>query len=258
MQIFAQSFWLPKHGSSTTEYEDAFWPLAPVDGLLTNDFHCAVADGATEASYSRIWAMLLVRTLCRRLLFDPTSLNQYLPDIQRRWLRLVRRRFRGKTVPWFVEEKIESGAYAALLGLYLAHEYPNSDRGKWLATAIGDCCLVQMRGEQIVVAFPIAVSEAFNNRPYLLSSKPAASESIADKLELQAGSWRVEDTFYLMSDALAQWFLREHEQGNAPWSVLRDLNTRDAAYSFPDWIAELRSRQAIRNDDVTLLRLNIV
>ena len=64
MHVFAQPFWAPKQGNEDNEYEDAFWPRKSIEHRATS-FHCAVADGATETSYSGIWAKQLVRYLCK-------------------------------------------------------------------------------------------------------------------------------------------------------------------------------------------------
>ena len=60
-----------------------------------------------------------------------------------------------------------------------------------------------------------------------------------------------------MTDALACWFLRESEGGNRPWNILRDLDTHDQI-SFAELIADLRSDQRIKNDDVTLVRIEVI
>jgi hypothetical protein len=59
MQVSAYPYSVAKAGNLSEEYEDAYWPLDVVEG--TGElFRFAVADGATESSYSKIWARLLV------------------------------------------------------------------------------------------------------------------------------------------------------------------------------------------------------
>jgi hypothetical protein len=59
-----------------------------------------------------------------------------------------------------------------------------------------------------------------------------------------------EDTFLLMTDALAHWFLMQHEAGSKPWVALDKLCTQE---DFALFIAHLRQERAIRNDDTSLL-----
>jgi hypothetical protein len=161
-------------------------------------------------------------------------------------------------LPWYAEEKARQGAFAAILGVVL---YDNANRGgsggHWQAVAVGDSCLFQVRGEEVLVRFPVNDSAAFSNRPHLLSSNPDHAGRLVDHVCNKHGKWQAGDAFYLMTDALAYWFLRELEQGRTPWRVLRDLNTSDEVRPFREWVETLRTKGAIRNDDVTLLRVDI-
>ena len=252
MHVFARPFWAPKGGSADSEYEDAFWPRTAKEAKVA-DFRCAVADGATETSYSAIWAKQLVRYFCKEssnVPFDGASLRQ----LQRRWSAIVRRR----PLPWYAEEKVHLGAFAAVLGLILYDgACAGRGNGNWQAVAIGDSCLVQVRGDAVLARFPLAASAAFSNRPHLLSSNPAHNSRIVDHLQKMDGTWQSGDAFYLMTDALAFWFIREVEDRRRPWSILRDLGTRDEPKPFREWVESLRAERAIRNDDVTLLRVDI-
>jgi predicted hydrolase (HD superfamily) len=72
------------------------------------------------------------------------------------------------------------------------------------------------------------------------------------------GNWRGQDRFCLMTDALAQWFLRQCDEDKEPWKVVdRLLAESDADPVFGAWVEELRDRQEIRNDDVTLLVVDL-
>ena len=59
------------------------------------------------------------------------------------------------------------------------------------------------------------------------------------------------DEFYLMTDALACWFLQMYEKKRQPWRTMRLLKQSD----FEQGIAKLRNTKALRNDDVTLLHI---
>ena len=118
--------------------------------------------------------------------------------------------------------------------------------------AIGDSCLFQVRGDELLLAFPLTASTAFDTRPALLSSDAASNARLQERVATATGSWRSADRFYLMTDALAAWFLREHEAGGRPWHHLEVL-TQDM--TFATWVDSLRQSGALRNDDVTLLRL---
>jgi hypothetical protein len=69
-----------------------------------------------------------------------------------------------------------------------------------------------------------------------------------------------------MTDAVAAWFLRAVEQHEAPWEGIRDLDNkldeltaaRSGMRSFREWVDTARRQGRMRNDDVTLFRIEIV
>ena len=254
MHILARPFALPKAGNSADDYEDAYWPRRAFDQEVAA-IRLAVADGATETSFAGLWATLLVRAYCRGRLAAGT-LAAALPRLQRNWGRRVG----AKPLPWYAEEKVRSGAFSSLAGLTLhgpaADETGDGAGGAWESFAVGDSCLFQVRSDELIVAFPLGSSGQFNNRPALLSSNPARNEGLAGALRCAAGRWEAGDEFYLMTDALACWFLRAVESGERPWLELRDLAAErgaTAASAFAEWVADLRGAGRLRNDDVTLL-----
>jgi hypothetical protein len=78
--------------------------------------------------------------------------------------------------------------------------------------------------------------------------------ALASHVQRASGVLRPGDVLYLVTDALGQWFLQQVEDGAAPW---RALETALAGHKrgFRRWIAGLRGRGHLRNDDVTLLRI---
>src|SRR5437763_357861 len=98
--MHVQRFWLPKHGNSLDEYEDAF------EGDATRG-RFAIADGATESSFAGCWAKLLVEGFVHSPA-QPWKWADWLPPLQQRWLAEVGARPR----PWYAETKFEEGAFA--------------------------------------------------------------------------------------------------------------------------------------------------
>jgi hypothetical protein len=263
MYLIAEPFWIQKLGCSEAEFEDAFWPEKSVEGPTERRF--AVADGATETSFSSVWAKQLVRCYCRGKLDPHRGFEETLRGLQTKWNRVVRR----NPLPWYAEEKLQSGTYATLLGLTIHDTVKTSSSGEWQAIASGDTCLVHMRGERVVTTFPITSSGEFTNQPTLLSTNLNANVSALKEIRMACGRWESGDTFYVMTDALAAWFFREFEAGCCPWQILRDISDKPsdkktrsderfpALRSFEDWIQGLRANSSLKNDDVTLYRIEI-
>lgn len=228
---------VPKRGNGPEEYEDAF-AGNPEAGRF------AIADGASESSFALQWAGLLVEEYVRPVPASPDGL--WLNRVRERWSAAVD----GTELPWYAESKREQGAFAAFLGLVFGPE-----RRAWQAVAVGDSCLFQIRRGELRRAFPVCRSKEFGNQPPLLGSR-AAPGQLRTLLHQRSGHWKRGDRFFLMTDALAHWFLQRREDRERPWMVLESLVANPAPEAaFADWVTEQRTHAGLRNDDVTLVAI---
>jgi len=120
----------------------------------------AIADGATEAYGSRRWARYLAASWVASNPVD-WSIEELTEAVQRIGGRFSEN-LGARPLSWYAAEKAASGSFAAFLGLRVLSD------GFWDATALGDCCLLQERGAELVEAFPVATSDAFTARPVLV------------------------------------------------------------------------------------------
>ncbi len=253
MVVEFAAFWLPKDGSEPSEYEDAFAPAA-IDAMPRSRVRCAVADGASESAYARVWARQLVSEFAFGGLTGPALIE--LPHIGRRWSQAVASApSRDETASLYLDRKVDDGAFAAFLGLEFVDASAHDDAGSFGAIALGDCCFVQVHRDNVVRSFPLESSEQFNVRPVLVPSRPIESDAYSEAIARYGGVWHSGDTFYLMSDALACWFLTTAERGDRPWRDLDRFGRRDRA-AFRSWAHALRPI-ALKNDDVTLVRMRL-
>jgi hypothetical protein len=111
------------------------------------------------------------------------------------------RRIDQKALPWYAAEKAASGSFAAFVGIEVTED------GDWKALAVGDCCLFQERGHELIAAFPLTAPECFNSRPALIPSLPHAIDAAAGELKTRGGQLENGDRIWLMSDAIACWYL---------------------------------------------------
>lgn len=257
MQLVARVFWLPKAGNSEDDYEDAYSPrdLEKERELTVRGraLRFAVADGASEASFSRDWARLLTTAYVRGTIH--LEQMEDLRHLQAQW----NRRVTSAPLPWYAEEKMRMGAFSSLLGLTITGgSTEDSEEGLWQAIAIGDSCLFHIRSQDLLLSFPLGTSLDFSNHPTLVSSRPDRNSHLGAAIRSQAGKWLRGDRFLLMTDAVAAWFLKEWEAGKNPCATVLDIGTTDFRCSFPDWVRSLRTSGAMKNDDVTFLRLDIL
>jgi hypothetical protein len=239
MQTSATAWWAPKSGHAANEYEDAF-------AVEPAALRFAVADGASETSFAKQWAELLVA----RYVSEPPAaadLREWVAPMQEAWVGEHVGEHEGKAQAWYAEAKARDGAFSSLLGLAI-------DEGRWRALAVGDSCLFVVRAGKLARAFPLERAEQFNNSPLLLSSIAKSNSKVWDDVRSDEGELCARDQILLMTDALAQWFLVEAEMGRRPWAALARAATAEGFTAFVDC---LRGGGALRNDDVTLVRIEV-
>jgi Protein phosphatase 2C len=235
-------FSCPKLGNSLEEYEDA-WAHRPTRTPV--GIRVAVADGATESSFAKLWAVLLAESYVRSPVIGAEFFARLKPA-----RHLWRRKLAGRPLPWFASEKAEQGAFAAFLGVQI-----DAHKNRWTALAVGDCCLVQVddvgKRMRVVGMFPLQKSSQFTMSPYLIGSR-SNGESPDERIQICTGSLRDGDMLLLATDALAAWLFRQHEEGRPLWKWLyRKLSTPE---SFAALVAYGR-KNGLRNDDFTLVRV---
>lgn len=252
MLLTTKVFWTPKLGNSSEEYEDAYCQLNGVEEAEI--FRCAIADGATQTSFSRFWAQLLVNEYCEEGVKEE-NLQKSLKPLQDKW----RTEADSKPLPWYAQEKIRQGAFATILGLSLREEnQPDGIIGSWTAFAIGDSCLFHIRENKILKSFPLQHSDDFNSSPALLSSNSISNENIEYFSHAITGTWYSGDVFFLMTDAMACWFLQCKEQGIDAVSYLAHIETHEEFMELVESerdVVDALGRKLLKNDDVTLFRV---
>jgi len=217
----------PKRDHAADEYEDA-WAANPELGRF------ALADGATESSFANIWAQLVVNAYV-------TQPQLAIDELRQQWSDQVD----GLELPWYAEEKRAIGAYATFVGLHIRND------GQWKAFAHGDSCLAHLREGQLLAFFPMRHSTEFTTSPPLISSREGTPEWVR-----LAGHAEPGDRFCLMSDAMAQWFLRIHERGQSP-DMIFDQWQQDRSL-FQPWLRQERESGMLTNDDTTLLEIRFL
>jgi hypothetical protein len=220
---------VPKRGHRADENEDAH----AADGL-----RFAIADGATEGWESGRWAARLAATVAAG---PPTPAD--FPA----WLAAARDWAlpAADPEPWYVAEKQEQGSFATLLGLELRRSR-KTDGWAWRAVAVGDNCLLHARGDELMLAVPLATPAAFGNRPPLV---PSSTELRCPAPEWFAGRAEPGDVFLLATDAAAAQLLSPGGLADGLAAARAALSARTAG-PLEAWC---RAVQDITNDDVTVL-----
>ncbi|AFY68522.1 hypothetical protein Pse7367_0205 [Thalassoporum mexicanum PCC 7367] len=171
-----------------------------------------------------------------------SNLSNWLMPLQLNWAKWIL----AQELVWYAKRKAEAGTFATLLGLEIdANNY-------WRAMAIGDSCLFVVRDGQLLHSFPIDHASQFSHRSSLVGS--LLNAETLPTIKHLCDRAVVGDEFYLVTDALASWILRQIEANANPWQELNKFSDRHA---FGDWVEHLRDRHLLQNDDTTMLHLSV-
>jgi hypothetical protein len=240
---------LPKEGYTKEECEDSIH-IHPLHRNPVDNYKFAIADGATESSFSKEWATLLTGSIQSKAKISTNHLLSLLPNLQAKWKEDVF----SRSLPYYSEIKALQGAYSALAVLNI-----NIKHSQFTCLAVGDCCLFHVRYSALVKAFPITKSEDFNNNPFLISSIQSKNAGLKDCIKEIHGEFTKGDKFFLMSDAIASWFLKGCEQNEKPWEIILRLFTDKILDEnvFVNWVQDLRKTRLIKNDDTSIISIEI-
>ncbi|GCD42244.1 hypothetical protein [Streptomyces paromomycinus] len=268
----------PKYGSTEAECEDAVavLPGCAHDDMLLGPLAAGVCDGATESALAKDWARLLSRTAAEQAMERPELLaggaafETFASSAVARWEPWLAaytqaRVADGRPLKWYEHTKLAEGAYATLLTVRIDPEAgtgpgPAPDAceptaWRWRAAALGDSCLFQLRDDRLLQAFPVATADAFGTAPDLFGSRNHDARLLARRARFARGRCEPGDRLFLMTDALAAWFLTAADQGSAVHELL-DFSGPDDLDAFRAWLDGLRERRRLRNDDVAVVRID--
>ena len=246
MNLRSGVYSLHKAGSAIEDNEDKYaLPLVGDAGNGTTKFVCALSDGATEMSYSALWAELIATGFCE----SKGSIDEFeriLPDIRKQWIT----RTSKPDLPWYAEQKLALGAFATLLGLKI-EESDNSEELVFTSYAVGDTCLFHIRNAALIASFPATNHHQLLNRPLLLPSRYDSRDNLADMVKVETAGFMKGDRLILATDAVSGWIFSEVERGGAPFIELDRVIRSEL--EFAAWISALRGEAKIKNDDCTII-----
>jgi hypothetical protein len=206
----------------------------------------AIADGATEAILSDVWAKALVKSFVKR---PPSKKYGLRPE----WWSDARAEFREdldvSQLPWYALEKLANGSFATFGGVTLY--WP--DR-QFSVAGFGDVVIALVTSQGEVSIYPNSFQEAsdFSNRPTLVGtlSSPQDSGSLQNRKTLPHSSCSI----YLMTDAIGAWFVGELSKSQA--AAIEQIDALSAS-NFTEFVQNARSSKSMRTDDVALIRLHL-
>ena len=256
MKLISSCFSIPKKGSNPKENEDSFFPREVE--ISRKHLSFAVADGASEGFLSKLWSKILTISYVN---FDRTELdiNQFTDfciDIYnyQKDKYIKKRQENNNPLKWFEENLLIKGSFSTLLGVTFVNSSPTG--GYWKSYSIGDSCLFQLR-DSVIEVFPEMESASFGNSPELISSNPTYNEELENLVKVKTGDFFFGDSFYLMTDAIANWFIKQLAEEKKPWVILDEFLGVDYE-GLTKFIDNLREENQLKNDDITITRIKLM
>ena len=254
--VYWFSYTVPKAGNKASENEDAVFPAGGYGCLNGNTERAtfAIADGATQTSFSGMWANTLVNE-CSRVGLSEFSFQSVVNKAQVEW----QKNLQGIELPWHAQEKVRAGAFCALAWLEIRFDplHPASAYS-WRALAVGDCCLFIAHNHTIYLSLPMQDVSEFNNSPILIPSKSEKMESIKGKTQTARGSLLRGDQLILASDAISSWIMRKPMKNMEEYlEMVRTVKKQGNESGFSAWINNLRRQGELRNDDTSLIFIEL-
>jgi hypothetical protein len=220
--------------------------------ISTNKF--AISDGVSKSFFPDLWAELLVDYFLR----NDGGINFGDADsykaIQDEWLRQVGEIVNKPNQKYYVRNFFSQGrsAAATFVGLHF-HKHENDF--KWDAFALGDSFLFflpantnEIDGELSSITFLSSKSDfLFNNFPDFFDSRNINPKG---KIKHKGGKL-VPGTFYLMTDALSEWFIAER------MVATKEITSWKSQADFEQSLERLR-KDSLQNDDSTILVIDVV
>ena len=242
--LSVKKFHRPKTGYKESEYEDAF-----AENPETRAF--AVAGGASESSFSGVWAYALVDTFVG----NPPRFDQNDRDAIREILKVARGKWyesvNWTSLPWFQKNKAVLGSYSTFLGLQMDF---SGEQKRFRCITVGDSCMFHVSGPKME-PFPFADPKDMNYTPRLMWSGhgfPIGPNKEADVqgLEAKYGKLKDGDMIILATDAISKWMLQHKNE--RPWVPI--LEKFDKLDSF---VGDLIASGQCKNDDVTMIFISL-
>jgi serine/threonine protein phosphatase PrpC len=250
------SYSIPKAGNTASENEDAVFPAVGHGFLNGNSDRAtfAVADGATQTSFSGLWANCLIKHCSQTQLSEYTFQN-VVSKAQGEWQTSLQ----GLELPWHALEKVRLGAFSALAWLEIQYDPLRPFTAyTWRALAVGDCCLFIAHNHAIYLSLPLQDPSEFNNSPVLIPSKSEKMDSIKGRIKTAKGSLMRGDQLILASDAIASWIMRKTLKDRKEYlDMIGTIKDTNGGSIFSNWITNLRKRGELRNDDTSVILIDL-
>lgn len=209
----------------------------------------SISDGVSKSFFPKIWSEALVKQWVQKEIWDT---DDFILKCQNEWHHSLEKIVQSSDVKWFTKLNYNRRlpGLATFVGLQLFPEQKT-----WEATAIGDSFLffvpkiISDFDKETIILSSKSEPIIFDNFPDYLSSIGTTHKGMPFKKlvqqELKSG------TFFLMTDALSEWFLKEKD------NALGKIEVWEYQKDFEAFVDNARAENNLTNDDSAILIIEI-
>lgn len=207
----------------------------------------AISDGVSKSFFPKIWSEILVDKYVNQIEWKD---EDFIIECQKEWQSKIDVIINQPEVKYYTRNAYnkKTPALATFVGLQLMES-----EHKWIAQALGDSFLFFIPTDSNEITFKLSSkeeSEPFDNFPDYLSSIGNSHKGGNGKRfkreEIEEG------TFYLMTDALAEWFIQNPEKAI---HILKNIKTQE---QFIETIENERTANQLNDDDTAVLIIELI
>lgn len=207
----------------------------------------SVSDGVSKSFFPKVWSEILVTQFVERTDLKEIEL---IKVCQEEWQKRIDEIVSFPDTKWFTKSQYnrKDPALATFVGLQFFEK-----EKKWSASALGDSFLFfvpndfkEYQKELVKLSSKVEPIE-FDNFPDYLSS---IGDSHKGRPTEKSGNLR-NGTFYLMTDALAEWFLKEGE------NAIGKITVWESQTDFERFITQAIEENQLTNDDCAILCIEL-
>lgn len=222
-----------------------------------NNHRFSVSDGVSKSFFPKVWSEILVSKFVERTDLNESDLikeSDFIKECQLEWQKRIDeivKSFETDPKKWHTRTLYnrKEPALATFVGLQFFEK-----EKKWSAWALGDSFLFFIPSnyknyqKELVKLSSKKGTIVFDNFPDYFSSVGNNHNGIIEPLRSQK---IVDGTFFLMTDALAEWFLKEGENAIGKIAVWKSQT------DFEKFITLAIDENQLTNDDCAILCIEI-
>lgn len=233
-------------GFITSKKSELYSDCADNYAINTEHNKFAISDGVSKSFFPKIWSDLLVNKYVNQKDWKD---EEFISESQKQWKSKIEEIVGQPETKWFTKSQYnrKDPALATFVGLHFLET-----EQKWIAQALGDSFLFFIPKGSTDIEVKLSSKPepiVFDNFPDYLSSignshkgekKPVKGEKIK------------EGTFYLMTDALAEWFLKDTKL------AIPKLTNIQNQEQFLVTIEDERNANRLNDDDSAVLMIEVL